>query len=781
MNLSAFPVNSTRSLTIVALLLAAGCTAPPATQPTRATAATATGPRSVEGAFDDDPRPLSAAEQIVNAAGLDAARLAAAQQSLLAILQKPEAPAAERQQAAQQLGLVLLTGDSAGHAAVLDALAPMLRDPALSAYARLALDRVPSAAVDSLYLNALPATSGRTQLGLIDSLGSRGVTAAAPALGALLNNPATAAAATRALGRIGGPAALEALAQAKDRLAPAVLMARLDAAGKTDAATAAKVAGEIYRDPAVPPSQRAAALRQLISADPSGALREIDTALHSSEGALHRVAIEALPSLPVADAGETIATHLGDHNPAIQVALIAALASRNDGSSVPGLIQALDSADAEVRLAAINALGRLPGNVSVAMRLGAIASGKGGEAKAALASLSRLNGPGLDGFFLERARDARIEEPARTVCIQTLASRNQTEAIPFLFGLRETPSAALRLEALDALRIIAKPSDQPALIAWTLGAPNRTESARAVRALITLILRDGTVATRAAPVLGALESGDSAARVTLLPILSRVAGAPALATAARLARQDDEAVAMAATAELARWPDASALPLLIDLATATPKPAIRDAATQGAARFLDDRKNATPAQRSLYARSLLALPLEVASRNAILHVLSLCAGQDALATATRFVSDPATAAAARDAVDAITSNLAGPPLFTASGAGDLTALMTDGQRDTCWLIPNSPGGWLRLDLHNSRPVRTITLDHGGREWDWPDRLAVFVSDDPAKTGDALLEMEGEHLQTVARLPAGTRGRYVWLRQLGNRPNNPWAIAELIVE
>lgn len=783
MNFTVLSQNSTRVLTAGALLFAAGCTTPNAPKSSAEPARAATPATPVaEGAFDDDPRPLSAAELIVNGAGLDATKLAAAQQSLLALLQKADAPATERQQAAQQLGLILLTGDSAGHAAMLNALAPMLADPMLSAYARLALDPVPSASLDTLYLQALLSTSGRTQLGLIDSVGTRGVTAAIPALAGLLNTPATASAAASALGRIGGPAALETLAQAKDRLSPAILLARLDAAAKVDAVTAAKVAGEIHRDPDAPLAARAAALRQLIAASPTTATEIIHDVLTGPEPAFHRVAIESVVALPHADAGTVIAGRLPDYSPDDQIALVASLAQRHEPGAVSGVLMiANGSPEEKVRLAAMEALGRMPGLVNTASALVQVAAtGKGDEAKTALASLARLNGPGIDDFVRTGAA-TEGDNARRTVFIQLLADRNLTEAIPFLFSLRQSPVESLRLEALDALRSIARLADQPALVAWAVGAPNRTESARAVRALITLILRDGAVATRAAPVLAALDSGDAAARLTLLPVLSRVAGAPALATAARLARLDDEAVARAATAELVRWPDASALPVLIELVTATPKPAIRDAATQGAARFLADRRNATPVQRSLYARQLLAQPLDVASRNATLNVLSLCADRDALATATRFLSDPATAAAAQDAVDAITSNLAGPPAFTASGAGDLTALMTDGQRHTCWVIPNTPGGWLRLDLHNSRPVRTITLDHGSREWDWPDRLAVFVSEDPEKAGEPLLEMEGEHVQTIAKLPAGTRGRYVWLRQNGTRPNNPWAIAELIVE
>ena len=133
--------------------------------------------------------------------------------------------------------------------------------------------------------------------------------------------------------------------------------------------------------------------------------------------------------------------------------------------------------------------------------------------------------------------------------------------------------------------------------------------------------------------------------------MSRVAGPSALATAGTLARDDNETVADAATAELARWPDASVLPVLVELTASTPKPGLRAAAAQASARFLAVRGNATPAQRSLYTRKLLDLPLDPANRIALLNGLNLSADPEALATARRFLADPATGTSATAATD----------------------------------------------------------------------------------------------------------------------------------
>lgn len=776
---SPFPA---RALLLGSLLLAAGCTTPTATPPAAVppAAAPAVPAAPAVGAFDDDPRPPTAVENTVIAAGLDPAKLAAATSELLALLRQADAAPAVRQEAAQQLGLVLLAGSGNAHADTLNALAPLLADPAQSDFARLALDRVPGDAVDTLYLQALLNSAGRTRLGLIDAVGTRGIAGAAPVLAGLLTNAEASTAAATALGRIGGRPALDALAQAPNPLAPAVLKARLAAAAKADAATATRVAGELYRNPSVPLAQRTVALRQLIAANPAGAVEEIHAALSGAEPALHAVAIESVRSLAVADAGAQLTTRLSAYAPAVQTALIAALGHRGDASAVPGLLTALGSAEPAVRLAALEALGRLPGTSEVAHRLAALATGRGAEAEAAAASLARLDGPGLDDLIRTGA-SAGNDLALRTVFIRQIAARNLTEAVPFLIGLRTSPEENLRLEALDALRLIAGAAEQRALIDWAVGAPGRNEQNRAVRALITIILRDGAVGTRAATVIAALDSGDAAARQILLPVLSRATGAPAIAAAARLARAPDAAVAAAATAELARWPDAAALPALVELAVATGSEDIRTAAVQGAARFLAQDGEDVAAARSARARSLLELPLPASARSALIHVLSLCADEAALAVAKGYLADPATTAVAQDAVDAITSNLAGPPAVTASVTSADPAVMGDGNPTTFWQVPaNEPGTWIRADLHSARPVRKITLEHSGRGWGYPGSFDIQVSDNPDQPGAAVAQAEGERGRTVVTLPAGVRGRYVWLRLTGER-DAPLAIGELRVE
>jgi HEAT repeat protein len=135
-----------------------------------------------------------------------------------------------------------------GSAESVPALSPLLTDKKLSHMARYALERMPCPEAVAALREALPQTSGRTKVGVINSLGVRRDAESTKALVPLLEdeNKQVAAAAAAALGAIGAPEAAEALkgfqtkAPKELRLAAAdaylVCAERLLAAGNKDQA-----------------------------------------------------------------------------------------------------------------------------------------------------------------------------------------------------------------------------------------------------------------------------------------------------------------------------------------------------------------------------------------------------------------------------------------------------------------------------------------------------------------------------------------------------------------
>ena len=98
-------------------------------------------------------------------------------------------------------------------------LGAMLTDAKTSDMARYALERIPGAAVDEALRNALRKTTGKTRVGIINTLGQRRDSRSVRALRSLIrdSDPLTAGAAVAALGNIANPQATRALAQAKDK------------------------------------------------------------------------------------------------------------------------------------------------------------------------------------------------------------------------------------------------------------------------------------------------------------------------------------------------------------------------------------------------------------------------------------------------------------------------------------------------------------------------------------------------------------------------------------
>ncbi|MBN2130457.1 MAG: HEAT repeat domain-containing protein [Sedimentisphaerales bacterium] len=95
-------------------------------------------------------------------------------------------------------------------------LAAMLPDKECSDIARFALERIPGEAADKAFLDALPKAEGKAKIGIVNSLGERGVKPAAGEIAKLVDNADAllAGAAISALGKIGGPDALQGLDKA---------------------------------------------------------------------------------------------------------------------------------------------------------------------------------------------------------------------------------------------------------------------------------------------------------------------------------------------------------------------------------------------------------------------------------------------------------------------------------------------------------------------------------------------------------------------------------------
>lgn len=140
---------------------------------------------------------------------------------------------------------------TAGTAASVPTLAPLLADEKLSHMARYALERIPSPEAAAALRNAMGKLNGKLKVGMISSLATRGDKDSVAALGQLLgdSDPAIAQAAAHALGDIGTTEAAKALTagKASDEAQAAAADAKLACAESLVAAGNKKEALAIYK------------------------------------------------------------------------------------------------------------------------------------------------------------------------------------------------------------------------------------------------------------------------------------------------------------------------------------------------------------------------------------------------------------------------------------------------------------------------------------------------------------------------------------------------------
>ena len=210
--------------------------------------------------------------------------------------------------------------------------------------------------------------SGSLRLDLISSLAARGSETAVPDLARLIQAPdaATAGAAIRALGKIGGPSAATALRAAEGRvpapLQPQWAEALLQCASQWLTAGNTEKALPILEQLAgqgMASHIRLAAFPLLVSAlgDQGSAL--LLSVLTGSDKPMQAAAIRALRTTRSAALVKAATDRLDRLPLDLQVPVIALLGERGDAVALPAVIRAAASPEASVKRTALVALGSL--------------------------------------------------------------------------------------------------------------------------------------------------------------------------------------------------------------------------------------------------------------------------------------------------------------------------------------------------------------------------------------------------------------------------------------
>ncbi|GMU92775.1 MAG: hypothetical protein AMXMBFR4_18330 [Candidatus Hydrogenedentota bacterium] len=556
-----------------------------------------------------------------------------------------------------------------GSDAAVPVLAPMLtKDEQSADWARYALEGIPGDAAEQALIAAAQKNSGRSKIGVINSLGTRRCRAAVPALTPMIrdDDESVARAAIFALGQIGGDEAARALAAARgvapDSLTSTVADAYLMCAdgfardGQKDRALA--IFSEMTSDSQTVPI-RIAAIEGMVKVQGDAAIPTVITAFKDSHLKVHTVAAGLARRLSGDAIVTAISQELSNFPPDSQILSLQILKERGASDARDAVTALTASADPAVRLAAIQALSTVGNASSIPFLIETAVKGEGDDKRAASESLDLLRGNDVDNAL---ANLLNTEDPAtRGEIVRSLGARAAADAKGTLLTVAaKDPDDAVKAKAYDALSTIAGPGDLPALLDLLVSANGTAVQQQAESTVVAVSQKMAEQNERAIAVLKALADvrGKPEVRASLVSVLGRIGDPSALPALRRVAQNArNEKVQDAAVRALCDWPTAETLDDLQKIAANSPTDSHRSLAFRGLIRQLrlpSDR----PAQTTLKLyEEALNMAKSVDDKRLVLSGLGEVKDEGALKLVEPLLNNEDLKAEAAQAMETIKKNI----------------------------------------------------------------------------------------------------------------------------
>jgi HEAT repeat protein len=540
-------------------------------------------------------------------------------------------------------------------------LAALVLKPETTDPARYALERIPGGEADQALIAALDKTQGDVRRGVVFSLGERKAAAAVPALARLAGgkDAVLAADAVKALGKTGGPEAVEALTAGfgkaapvlKSEIASALLLAAEKSLASGDKAGASAVYDQVLAAN-VSVLSRQAAFKGKVAAGPD-APGAILKALNGKDPDLYAPALALVPaSFGPAEIGRVaeLMPRLPENR---QIQLTALLAKYPAESVRPTLLAAAESPSLNVRLAALRALAWAGDGKCVVFLASKAAKTAGAEQDVAREALARLRGLDVDAAVLEHLAKAS-DDAVRGELVQAASARRVAAAMPMLMQLVKSGSPTIKTKAAAALRTLAVQADIPALLDLLGGLEDETAReamedtvAAAARTNPRELARAGEVRARLAA------EKDPKRRAELLRVLGKIGDDSALAQVRTSLGDPDAAVVDGAVRALADWPTIAARDDVLEIARTSLILNHRVLATRAYIRMIGLEPNRSPEGAAADLLKVLALSPRLEEKKLVLGLLGRFPCVTSLKTAESLLSDPTVAAEAKLAADRI--------------------------------------------------------------------------------------------------------------------------------
>jgi len=548
----------------------------------------------------------------------DGPNAAEKEQQLLAVL-RSDAPAADKAITCKHLSVY-------GSSAAVPDLARLLSDEQLASWARIALEVIPGPAADDALRQALETVQGRLLVGVINSIGVRQDANAVDALTERLKDPdaEVASAAAVALGHIGNDSATKALrdelAVAPTGVSSAVAEGCVLCAERRLAEGRDKEAAEIYdavRNADVPKPRVLEATRGLILARKSDGIPLLIELLRAPDLELFRLALGTARELPGNQVDQALAAEVARANPDRALLIVIAMADRKETVVLPAILKAAASGALPVRIAAVNALGRVGDASCLPPLLELALDSEPTLAQAAKAALAELPSAGVDKEVV--ARLAQADGKMYTLLIELVGNR-RIDALADLLKALEHSDSAVRTAALTSLGYTVPAQNLRVLVSQFVAPKHAEDAPVAQQALKVACVRMPDREACATELTKAMERSPAATKAALLEMLGAVGGTKALQAMSAAAKSDDPQLQDASTRLLGEWMTIDAAPVLLDLAKTAPGEKYQVRAMRGYIRIA--RQFVMPdAQRAEMCAQALKTSQNTAEQKLVLDIL----------------------------------------------------------------------------------------------------------------------------------------------------------------
>ncbi len=575
--------------------------------------------------------------------------------ALIAILQS-DAPEAEKAITCKHLAVH-------GTAHAVPELAKLLPDPKLTSWARTALEVIPDDSADEALRSALTnLETGRPLIGVINSIATRGDTAAVPALVERLqsDHPEVRIAAAVALGKIGDAPAQQALENGLAKLAtesnPGIaegcILVAEQQYDRGDLAAAATLYTKV-REAQVAKQRMLEATRGLILAQNSAEL--LSEQLQSEDKDHFGLGLRTARELPGQEITDALVQALDNAETKRQSMIVLSLAERDRDSVLPAILRLAGSGNSNARKNAFLVLGNV-GNASTVDTLLDGASDADGEvAESAKDALAALTDPAVDAAIKLRLSEAKGS--TRTAIIETIGAR-RIDAISDLLIAADDEDPKVRSAALTALGATVGPDNLTELVQRFTNPKHATDQGTALKALTTASTRMPDRDACAIHLTTAMKNQPLETQAALIAILGNVGGSQALQTVAASANHEQDALKDAASKTLGKWMTPDAAPVLLELAQPKANGKYQIRALRGYLRIARQMQ-LSPAERAKMCEQALQSAGRDQERALALRVLEIHPSLDSLAVAIKAKQTPAIQDAAHQTSLRVAKSLPG--------------------------------------------------------------------------------------------------------------------------